>query len=174
MDRILVSACLLGWPVRHDGGTRTVHDPRLAAWAAEGRLVPLCPETAGGLPTPRAAAEIAPAATAADVAAGRAAIRDAAGTDLTAAFLEGARVALATARVRGCRFALLTEGSPSCGVDLVADGTFSGRRRAGEGVTAHRLRAAGIEVFSPADLDALATRLDAEAAAQPPPTDTTE
>lgn len=163
MDRILVSACLVGWPVRFDGGTRTSHDPRLAAWAAEGRLVPICPETAAGLSTPRPAAEIEPGADAEAVHEGRARIVDAAGGDHTSAFLEGARVAVATARVRGCRYALMTEGSPSCGVEFVADGTFSGRRKAGEGVVTRALRAAGVEVFSPADIDALAARIAAEA-----------
>ncbi|MDK9695008.1 MAG: DUF523 domain-containing protein [Siculibacillus sp.] len=164
MERILVSACLIGWPVRWDGGAGTTHHPLLSEWAAEGRLVPFCPETAGGLPVPRPAAEIEAGTTAAAVLAGEGRILDAEDGDHTAAFREGARVALATARVRGCRFALLTEGSPSCGVDLVADGTFSGRRRTGEGVTTAALRAAGVEVFSPADIEALAARL----AAHPP------
>lgn len=162
MDRILVSACLIGWPVRYDGAAKTLADPRLARWAEEGRLVPLCPETAGGLATPRPAAEIAPGATAETVRAGDGRILDADGGDHTAAFLEGARIAVATARVRGCRWALLTEGSPSCGVDFVADGGFSGRRKPGEGVTASALRAAGLEVFSSLDIDALAARIDAE------------
>lgn len=58
MEKILVSRCLLGQPVRYDGG---VHGPLslLLRWQAEGRLVPLCPEVFGGLPTPRAPAEIA-------------------------------------------------------------------------------------------------------------------
>ncbi len=161
MERILVSACLIGWPVRYDGAAKTLADPRLARWAEEGRLVPFCPETAGGLATPRAPAEIAPGATAETVRSGDGRILDADGGDHTAAFLEGARVAVATARVRGCRYALLTEGSPSCGVDFVADGTFSGRREAGEGVTASALRAAGLEVFSSLDIDALAARIGA-------------
>ena len=161
MDRILVSACLIGWPVRWDGGTRTSHHPLIAEWAAEGRLVPLCPETAGGLAVPRPAAEIETGTDAAAVLAGAGRIVDADGGDHTAAFREGARIAVATARVRGCRYALLTDGSPSCGVDLVADGSFSGRRRAGEGVTAAALRAVGIEVFAAADIDALAARIAA-------------
>ena len=159
MDRILVSACLIGWPVRFDGGAKTLHHPLLARWADEGRLVPLCPETAAGLATPRPAAEIQPGANAAAVLAGSAAVRDVDGGDHTAAFLEGARLAVATARVRGCRFALMTEGSPSCGVDLVADGTFTGGRTMGEGVVTAALRAAGIEVFSPADVETLAARI---------------
>lgn len=163
MDRILVSACLVGWPVRWDGGAKTLHHPLIAEWAAEGRLVPLCPETAGGLAVPRPAAEIETGADAAAVLAGKGRIVDAEGHDHGPAFREGARIATATARVRGCRFALLTEGSPSCGVDLVADGSFSGRRRAGEGVTAAALRAAGVEVFSTNDIEKLAERLAAEA-----------
>ncbi len=161
MERILVSACLIGWPVRFDGAAKTLADPRIAAWAAEGRLVPLCPETAAGLPTPRPAAEIETGASADDVLAGRARILDAAGADHTAAFREGARLAVATATVRGCRYALLTEGSPSCGVEVVADGGFTGRRRPGSGVVASALRAAGVEVFASTDVDALAARIAA-------------
>lgn len=163
MDRILVSACLIGWPVRWDGAAKTAHHPLLARWAEEGRLVPLCPETMAGLPTPRPAAEIEPTADAGDVLAGRARIRDADGGDHTAAFLEGARIAAATARVRAIRFALLTDGSPSCGSGRIADGAFSGAKRPGEGVAARALRDAGVEVFAIDEIEALAARLDAPA-----------
>ena len=162
MERILVSACLIGWPVRWDGAARPfargtdAHD-LLARWAEEGRLVPLCPEVAAGLSTPRPAVEIAAGHTAAEVLAGTADVTDAAGASFGAEFREGARIAAATARVRGCRFALLTDGSPSCGVTRIADGAFSGAKRPGEGVVAHALRAAGLEVF--ADPEALALRL---------------
>lgn len=161
MDRILVSACLIGWPVRWDGGAKTAHHPLLAQWAEEGRLVPLCPETMAGLATPRPAAEIVPEASATDVLEGRAAIRDANGGDHTEAFREGARIAVSMARVRAARFALMTDGSPTCGSQLIADGTFSGRKRLGEGVAARALRDAGIEVFALDEIEALAARLDA-------------
>ncbi len=157
MERILVSACLIGWPVRFDGGARTLTDDRLAGWADEGRLVPLCPEIAAGLATPRPAVELRSGTTAAEILSGDGEARDADGGDWTNALREGARIALATARVRGCRFALLTEGSPSCGVTLVADGTFSGTKTPGRGVVAEALHAAGIEVF--ADVASLAARL---------------
>lgn len=55
--KVLVSRCLLGHPVRYDGGASGPYD-RLAQWQAQGRVVALCPEVAGGLPTPRAPAEI--------------------------------------------------------------------------------------------------------------------
>lgn len=160
MDRILVSACLIGWPVRWDGSAKTAHHPLLAKWAEEGRLVPLCPETMAGMATPRPAVEIAPEATAADVLSGSGAVRDAAGVDHADAFREGARIALATARVRAARFALTTDGSPSCGAALIADGTHSGRRRLGEGVAVRALRDAGIEVFTLDDIELLAARLE--------------
>lgn len=157
MDRILVSACLIGWPVRFDGAARTLADDRLARWADEGRLVPLCPEVSAGLSTPRPALEIAPGATAADVLAGRAEVIDADGGEWSAQMREGARIAVATARVRGCRYALLTDGSPSCGATTVAGGTFSGTKIPGDGLVARALRDAGLEVF--ADVEALAARL---------------
>jgi uncharacterized protein YbbK (DUF523 family) len=53
-DRILVgvSACLLGQPVRYDGGHK--HDLTLVAvLGAAFEIVPLCPEVECDLPTPR-------------------------------------------------------------------------------------------------------------------------
>jgi uncharacterized protein YbbK (DUF523 family) len=62
MQRVLVSACLLGQPVRYDGGTVATEGGILACWQMEGRVVPMCPEMAGGLPVPRLPAEIGGAA----------------------------------------------------------------------------------------------------------------
>ena len=55
---ILISACLLGERVRYHGGDARIEHPILRRWLEEGRLVPACPEVAGGLTTPRPAAEI--------------------------------------------------------------------------------------------------------------------
>ena len=55
---ILVSACLLGQPVRYDGSTCTVDSDRLRQWVGEGLVIPFCPEVAGGLPVPRPPAEM--------------------------------------------------------------------------------------------------------------------
>lgn len=157
--RILVSACLLGQPVRYDGRGKPLGDDRLAAWQARGRIVALCPEVAGGLPTPRPPAEIEPGATAADVLEGRARILTRTGEDVTAPFLAGARIALDTARAQRCRFALLMDGSPSCGSLRVYSGHHDGSRRPGQGVTAALLTRHGIAVFAPSQIDALAARV---------------
>src|SRR5688572_6402988 len=58
MVKVLVSACLLGERVRYNGADARCPSDVLERWAREGRLVPFCPEVAGGLPVPRPAAEI--------------------------------------------------------------------------------------------------------------------
>ncbi|MFG1706060.1 DUF523 domain-containing protein [Nonomuraea sp. M3C6] len=147
MERILVSACLMGRRVRYDGGAKTSSDAWLAAWREEGRLVPFCPEVEGGLPIPRPAAEIEGGAGGAAVLSGAARVLATNGSDVTAAFLAGARSALAVARSSGIRLAVLKEGSPSCGALSIYDGTFRGQRTPGQGVTTALLELNGIRVF---------------------------
>jgi uncharacterized protein YbbK (DUF523 family) len=152
MQKILVCRCLLGHPVRYDGGA---HGPFtvLERWRQEGRIVPLCPEVAGGLPTPRAPAEIA-GGQGAQVLDGRLPVLTLDGEDVSAAFVEGAEQALALVAKYGIRMALLKARSPSCGNRENYDGSFSGTRVAGEGVTAAALRRAGVRVFSEEELPA--------------------
>ncbi|MEU0487953.1 MULTISPECIES: DUF523 domain-containing protein [Nocardiopsis] len=159
MDKVLVSACLAGRPVRYDGRAKTVDDALLDRWRAEGRMVVHCPEVAGGLPVPRPPAEIEPGATAADVLDGGARILTPDGDDVTAYFVAGARAALAFARERGATVAVLKESSPSCGLHEVYDGTFTGRKRVGRGVTAHLLAGNGVAVFNEHGLAAADARL---------------
>ncbi|WP_214412151.1 DUF523 domain-containing protein [Sphaerisporangium fuscum] len=160
MERILVSSCLLGRPVRYDGRAKTVDDALLARWRDEGRLVPFCPEVTGGLPVPRPPAEIEGGAGGAAVLAGAARILTPAEDDVTPQFLAGARAALAMAESRGVRIALLKEGSPSCGSLQVHDGTFSGGRLPGAGVTTALLEAHGIRVFGEDRIPDAAAYLD--------------
>lgn len=47
MTPILVSACLLGRPVRYDGSDKLADSAILQRWLAEGRVVSVCPELAG-------------------------------------------------------------------------------------------------------------------------------
>lgn len=149
--RVLVSACLLGHLVRYDGGAMPCLSPRLAEWQAAGLVVPVCPEVAGGLPVPRPPCELQ-GGDGSGVLAGSARVVSAAGRDLTAAFIAGALAALAAAREHNAGRAVLKEGSPSCGSRRIYDGTFSGKRIPGQGVTAALLRQNGIEVLSENDL----------------------
>lgn len=147
MEKILVSACLLGEPVRYNGTDCLCDALILKQWQQEGRLIPLCPELAGGLPTPRPAAEIVQA-QGQDVLRGEAAVRDRDGHDYTYAFLKGAYRARAVAQQYGIQMAIMTEKSPSCGSETIYDGGFSGNKIAGQGVAVAALSRANVKVFS--------------------------
>jgi len=159
VQKILVSACLLGERVRHDGRAAQVTSGHLERWSREGRLVRVCPELAGGLSVPRPPAEIV-AGEGEAVLQGRASVQTRAGADLTAAYLQGAQAALALALEHGAGMAILKSRSPSCGSRQVYDGSFTGVLREGEGVTAALLRAHGLAVFDEERLEAAAAHLD--------------
>ncbi|MEW6399399.1 MAG: DUF523 domain-containing protein [Bacillota bacterium] len=144
MDRVLVSACLLGVQCRYDGEHE--FSAEVVAAAATRCLVPVCPEILGGLPTPRPPAEVV-GGDGADVLAGRARVVTGEGRDVTAAFLRGAQEALRVARLVGAREAWLKARSPSCGVTCIHDGTFAQGMRPGAGVTAALLARGGIRLL---------------------------
>ncbi len=150
MERLLISACLVGQKVRYNAtdalGAWTQLD-LFGRWQAEGRLVALCPELAGGFPVPRPPAEI-PDGTGAEVLAGRAEVIEQDGNVVTEFFILGAHRALREAQRLGIRAAILKEGSPSCGVHLLYQGDFSGRMKAGRGVTTELFEQHGIRVFN--------------------------
>ena len=150
--KILISACLLGELVRYDGGHCQVENELLERWARQGRLIPICPEVAGGLPVPRTNAEIV-GGTARDVLDGKARVLDASGRDVTEAFLLGAKKALEEARKHQVEIAILKDHSPSCGTTMVYDGRFRGRKIPGLGITAALLKRHGIRVFSEKEIE---------------------
>jgi uncharacterized protein YbbK (DUF523 family) len=175
MEKVLVSACLLGAPVRYHGGDAACRHPILRRWIEEGRLIAVCPEQEGGLPTPRPPAEIVMASSHGGsdgchpisnprdgraVIAGTATVRTIGGDDVTAQFCRGAGRALELVKQHGIRTALLKEGSPSCASTSVFDGSFSGTRVAGVGVTTALLEAQGVRVFSETDIESAQRWLD--------------
>jgi len=134
--KILVSACLYGHACKYDGTTNLLRDKTFQILKNTGRLIPVCPEQLGGLPTPRVPSELKD---------GKVINKD--GVDVTSEFELGAEKALEIARENGIRVAILKQGSPSCGCKMIYDGTFSGTKIKGEGVTARKLVEAGIPVF---------------------------
>lgn len=142
MDKLLVSACLLGEPCRYDGASKA--DARVCALRERYELIPVCPEQAAGLPTPR---------TPSERQGERVMTQD--GRDVTAEYTRGAEIALALCRARGCAAAVLKERSPSCGCGTIYDGTFTRALTPGDGVTAALLKAHGIRVYGESEADAL-------------------
>jgi len=130
---IIVSACLAGVGCHYDGAAKPCE--AVIRLVAEGQAVPLCPEQLGGLPTPRAPAEIT----------GSQVIRKD-GVELTEEFIRGAREALKIARLVGAKTAILKARSPSCGSGKIYDGSFSGRLVDGDGLFAELCKQEGIEV----------------------------
>ena len=137
---LIVSACLLGVACTHRAGSKPVE--AVAALASDHRLVAVCPEVAGGLPTPRPAAERGPDGQ----------VRTADGRDVTDLYRRGAAQTVALARAVGADRAVLKARSPSCGCHTIYDGSHSGVLVEGRGVTAEALIGAGIEVLSEEDL----------------------
>ncbi|KLN61043.1 hypothetical protein WH96_10590 [Kiloniella spongiae] len=136
-SKILVSACLMGKPVRYDGRYASQGTEKLHLLQKQGRMVLLCPEVAGGLPTPRS-----PAERISDR------IQDQTGKDFTDAFIRGAEKALTMCQDHNIKIAILKEGSPSCGSDFIYDGSFTGTKINGSGIVTDLLRANGVSVFS--------------------------
>jgi uncharacterized protein YbbK (DUF523 family) len=165
---VLVSACLLGHKVRYDGGDKACDSSILERWLKQGRVLAICPEVAGGLPTPRPPAEIEAAQVGMQVLRGAARVIEDTGRDVTPQFVAGAHAALRLARAHGVRLAVLKEGSPSCGSGLLYEGSFSGSTLAGAGVTAELLRQNGIFVFSELQIQQAQAQLEALDAAPAP------
>jgi len=154
INKILVSACLMGFQVRYNGSEKAKMTRQLARWQQENRLVIHCPELAAGLSVPRPPAEIF-SADGSDVMHGRARIIENTGRDVTEHYQLAAWLALRAAQESGCRAALLTDGRPTCGSQHIYDGSFNAVRKAGMGVAASLLAEKGIAVFSEAQLPEL-------------------
>jgi uncharacterized protein YbbK (DUF523 family) len=151
MNKILVSACLLGENCTYKGGNN--RNPAVEEYVSRYEYILFCPEVVGGMPIPRPPCEL-PRGRADTVLAGTEKIFDRNGQDVSQQVLIGAEQACALCRQHHIRVAVLREGSPSCGVHRVHDGSFSGRVIPGSGITATRLRQEGVTVISEEDISA--------------------
>lgn len=145
---ILVSSCLLGNRVKYSGGS---NDNELLMRYSH-YLTAICPEAAGHLPIPRPPAELQEGDGKA-VLRGRAKVLNKHGEDVTVNFLQGANRILDIVKKNRVRVAILKANSPSCGKDMIYDGSFSGNKIDGEGVTAALLKENGVKVYSEDELD---------------------
>ena len=132
-EKLLVSACLLGENCKYNGGNN--YTPLIEALGERFELLPVCPETLGGLSSPRE-----PAERVGDRVLSRS------GEDWTVPFRLGAERTLALVRVKGITRAVLKERSPSCGCGAVYDGTFTGTVVSGDGLTAELLKKNGVQI----------------------------
>ncbi len=144
MEYVLVSACLLGVGCRYDGAEKAHEAVVRLLQNPDITLIPVCPEQAGGLATPRKPAERR---------GDRVMTCD--GRDVTADYQKGAEIALQLAQLYGCHTAILKERSPSCGCGAVYDGSFSRTLIEGDGVVAELLKRHGIQVIGESQADSM-------------------
>jgi len=149
---LLVSACLLGINCKYNGGNNTNKD--IVELRSKFKLVPVCPEQLGGCATPRLAAEIQDG-DGRDVLEGTAKVIRKNGIDVSSEFRKGAEEVLKIAELMNIDIAILKARSPSCGSGYIYDGTFSGKLKEGNGVTAEILKRNGIKVISEEEIDKL-------------------
>lgn len=142
----------MGDQVRYDGRHNLLDHPKVKQWFSEGRVVKICPESAGGLPTPRPPAETQSKFPIM--------ITDRTGQDVTPEFLMGAEQTLDLARRESVCCALMKARSPSCGNVQIYDGSFSGELVEGSGVAASELMRNGIPVFNENQLDEMIDFID--------------
>lgn len=138
---ILVSACLLGDNCKYNG--KNNFNQTLADYISKNncKVVPVCPEVLGGLPTPRIPSEIV-----------NGTVINKCGINVDKEFRLGAQKALEIALKEKVDFAILKANSPSCGKDKIYDGTFSGTLTTGDGIFAEQLKKVGIKIYTETEI----------------------
>lgn len=141
----LISACLCGVNCKYNGKNNLKEE--FLNLLKTGEAILVCPEQLGGLTTPRCPAEIV-GSTEEIINLEKGKVLTKEGKDITQEFLRGAKETLKIAKKAGIKKSILKEGSPSCGCNFIYDGSFSGNKIRGEGITAKILKDAGIDVIS--------------------------
>ncbi len=140
-EKVLVSACLLGYRCRYNAEVLEKRDIPEPAEA----IIPVCPEELGGLSTPRSPSFFEDRRTGREVLHGKGRIVSETGENRTTAFIDGAKKTLEIAKETGAKKAYLKERSPSCGCHTVYVGES---RVSGIGITAALLEENGLQIIS--------------------------
>lgn len=147
--KILVSACLLGENCKYNGGNNFNEELITILRKTKVEIIPVCPEVLGGLPTPRIPSEIVEGV-----------VTNREGKNVDSEFKLGAERALKIAGEEKIDYAILKANSPSCGFGQIYDGSFSGKKIAGNGVFAGKLLELGIQLFTENQTDKIKKMLE--------------
>ena len=140
MEKILISACLVGDNVKYDGTNN--RSPLIDELLKYFELIPFCPEVEGGLSIPRDKSERLNDRVISEK-----------GRDVTRQFSFGAEMAYNICLYLGIKVAILKETSPSCGVHEIYDGRFTHKKIMGKGYTTEYLLNKGIKVISENEIE---------------------
>ncbi len=140
MDKIIVSSCILGNNTKYNGGNN--YNPLVERLKEKYIIIPICPEVMGGLGIPRIPSER---------------INDRVinknGDDVTNNYLLGLDKVLKLIENEEIKYAVLKDGSPSCGSKYIYDGTFTGNKIHGMGITAEGLSKLGIKIITEKEIE---------------------
>lgn len=140
MDKIIVSSCILGNNTKYNGGNN--YNPLVERLKGKYIIIPICPEVMGGLGIPRIPSER---------------INDRVinknGDDVTNNYLLGLDKVLKLIENEEIKYAVLKDGSPSCGSKYIYDGTFTGNKIYGMGITADGLSKLGIKIITEKEIE---------------------
>ena len=142
MEKLLISACILGINCKYNG--KNNYNPLVEKVKEKYILIPICPEEMGGLSTPRNPSEIL-----------NDKVISSKGDDVTNNFFDGANKALDIVKKENISKALLKEGSPSCGSNHIYDGTFTKTKINGMGITARLLKNNNIKIYTEDEIELL-------------------
>lgn len=139
MEKILVSACLLGIDCKYNG--KNNENNKIIDLLNDYEVVPFCPEILGGMTTPRIPSEILDDK-----------VINKNGDEVTDYFVKGANESLKMAKLFNIKKAVMKQKSPSCGFGKIYDGTFSGNVIEGNGITTDLFLDNNIEVLTEDDI----------------------
>jgi uncharacterized protein YbbK (DUF523 family) len=140
MDKILISACLVGNNTKYNGGNNK--HPLIDKLLEKFELIPFCPEVEGGLSVPRKPNELKEGIP-----------YDIDGKNNYKPFLIGAEKAYNICLYFSIKTVILKDHSPSCGSFKIYDGSFKNKLKIGEGVTTTYLKSKGIRVISENEIE---------------------
>ena len=135
--KIAVSACLLGHNCKYNGGNN--RSQKVLDYIEGHEVIPICPEVAGGMSTPRVPVERK---------GDKAINRD--GEDVTEFFRRGVENTMK--KMQDIDLAILQPRSPSCGCKQIYDGSFTKTLIVGKGMFAQALAEAGIPLMDGDDV----------------------
>ena len=142
MEKVLVSACLIGNNCKYNGGNN--RNEKIIEYLKDKEVILVCPEVMGGMDTPRLKSEIV-------VDEKNLKVIDEKGEDVTLYFTKGAEIALNRAIANNVKVAILKEKSPSCGYKKIYNGKFDGTKVDDSGVFTRLLLEKGIKVLTEED-----------------------
>jgi len=139
MEKIVVSACLLGENCKYSGGNN--YCQKVVDFMQGREVIRVCPEVAAGMGIPRTPIEIV-----------NGIVMDRDGNNVDAILRAAVAEILKSLEGEQIACAVLKSRSPTCGVKQVYDGSFSGVLRDGSGILAQALKDAGYTVIDSEDV----------------------